>query len=1119
MNHNPVYIYEADSTDFSTTGICGDLLPKEAYFEEEKNGLSEVTMTLAYDKWGKWKEVQVGRYIKVAVPVRVPPQIVDGDYATTVTRYEPVTTRVPVYSNPLGTTMIDAIDQSVQSIFGKSFDEATGNNVSAAAKITKQGVRGIVATYRVQGYIPKTSLRRIDEVAIAPASYGMESITELVTRSSEQFFKIVEVVQGDDEIKVTAEHIFYELSTNYTSYHPAENYEVSGSTCVNQILANLYSPETRFQISSSSSATQKGLDFDRKSVVEALLDPKKGACALYNMVLLRDNWSIYCLPEADVGFDRGFVVEYGKNMVSVERTENCEKLITRVIPWGKDASGNIKYPTNRNVDSQYIGDYATISVELLDTGIQIGKNGCTAANFDSLVRAEAQKRFDDDKIDLPEVQMKVDFLSLGDTEEYIQFRNLDKVYLYDKITVKDTLRGYEYNAEVVAVKHNILTGQLEEVTLGSIVNGDGVRKIAVWQVPTISGENIRLKSIQLGALADGSVGTDELLNGAVTSAKIANLAVGNAQIDNASITNAKISNAGIEYAKIKELNAESAFFGQSVFQEAVGEKLYVPRLLFDTAQGRQMVVKDIVVGASNGKYYHLDITETDNGIQMTPTEYTVSASEVAQGHTTDGQPIIGTTATVADLATTNLYAIDALIDRITAKRINVDELWARQAFINKLNVQDLTSNTYIHAAIEGLEGDISDVQQTADGVNVEVGKIKDGTTAVKALDNTRVSITASGVSIKTGGTFSVASGNFSLDSSGNVTVKGNVQASSGSIGGWTIGTNDLHAGSGSSYVSLSTSGDYAMWAGASSSGSAPFRVKKDGTVYSSKFVIVNEQGGESTIDLRNYALWKLNYATIKNLKVENNTLTIETTKETINFSKPSSSVTLTGVWDGGNYTVTATGAGITTKTITSSVTYGWSGDTVTVTNGAGTDLLKTTVTINQGSWGSDHKMTVAARRGVTNIVTATVDATSQYNAGASSVTVSGSWNGKTYTATASNGAKATTTTGDISEEAAQGYNSTTHNFTVYAYYTTGDGTHQTKNITVDGARAYNAGVAAGEAEFTKHDSTVYTVANSGYANINLGYWQGSTSPPSGFHSVGTGFYKISTAASTWYTKN
>ena len=79
-----IYVYPHDCEDFTTTGLVGDLMPIEATFTEEKNGISEVVIKMPYDQYKKWKACKVGNIIKCKVPVRVPPVIRDDEYAGTV---------------------------------------------------------------------------------------------------------------------------------------------------------------------------------------------------------------------------------------------------------------------------------------------------------------------------------------------------------------------------------------------------------------------------------------------------------------------------------------------------------------------------------------------------------------------------------------------------------------------------------------------------------------------------------------------------------------------------------------------------------------------------------------------------------------------------------------------------------------------------------------------------------------------------------------------------------------------------------------------------------------------------------------------------------------------------
>lgn len=79
--------------------------------------------------------------------------------------------------------------------------------------------------------------------------------------------------------------------------------------------------------------------------------------------------------------------------------------------------------------------------------------------------------------------------------------------------------------------------------------------------------------------------------------------------------------------------------------------------------------------------------------------------------------------------------------------------------------------------------------------------------------------------------------NFFLDiRDGSAYFRGKVKATSGEIGGFTIESDYLHAGSGSNYVAINGSGTntnslYAFWAGNANAANAPFWVKKNGDVY------------------------------------------------------------------------------------------------------------------------------------------------------------------------------------------------------------------------------------------------------------------------------------------------
>ena len=704
---------------------------------------------------------------------------------------------VDIYNNLNYDGIESRIDTSKDTFSFSLIGEFFSNLGAAVVGQAKDGVSGTVKNY-FSGYVKKDDADRITHRTVQiPANFaGLEAV-DMPPRVADQYFEIIDVDEEQDTVTITARHIWYQNLQNYTLWKPeAESYSAS-SVCRN-VLSNAVS-NVKFEVATDCTTMlpSKELDFERKNIVECFLDPENGICKKFGLSLLRDNWRFYCLK--NVGYDRGFVVESGKNLLGVERQESIENLITRVAPIGQDSEGNIiwlDYNNKKYIDSQYIGNYASPRLEIYDTGLQVGKDDVTDENIQEKLLSAAQKRFTEDKVDIPEVTMTIEFISLGDTEEYKQYRDLDKVYLYDILTVKDPEKGYDYAAQVIGVEHDILTGRLNSVTIGSLKQANAARKIATWQVPEIDGANIRLLSIRAGSfepgaiqhddiapriitadliksgeiqtehlqagsvttekleaeavtagkIAAGAIETEKLAAYAVTSAKIAagavttdkldagvitadkisatDLAAINAKLGTASIAQAEIATADINFAHIKDLNAQSAYFGQTIFDEGIGGKLYVPRLNVGYAQMVGATIGDLVIQASNGNFYGIDVDMNGN---VTATQRTVSAGEIAAGHTTDGRTLVlGTDILATDLTTENIYASHALMNEITAATISVDELWARTAFIGHLMTTDISSNTYIQATIGNWQSG-STITQSINSLNSRISELGYGT--------------------------------------------------------------------------------------------------------------------------------------------------------------------------------------------------------------------------------------------------------------------------------------------------------------------------------------------------------------------------------------------------------
>ena len=249
----------------------------------------------------------------------------------------------------------------------------------------------------------------------------------------------------------------------------------------------------------------------------------------------------------------------------------------------------------------------------------------------------------------------------------------------------------------------------------------------------VEASKIAALAITTEKLAAGAVEASKIAAGAITASKIdtTDIEAINATLGTANIATAVVESADINYAHIKDLDAQSAFFGQAVFQEALGGKLYVPRLAANYAQIVNATISDLVIQATNDNFYKLDVDLSGN---VTATQITPTQQEIEDGHTADGRTIyLGTDIVAADLNTMNIYASHALMDEITANIINVDKLFAREATISKINALDLSSNTYIRSTIGDWQSG-STITQTISGINTRINQLGYGTIFYSATE-------------------------------------------------------------------------------------------------------------------------------------------------------------------------------------------------------------------------------------------------------------------------------------------------------------------------------------------------------------------------------------------------
>lgn len=289
-----------------------------------------------------------------------------------------------------------------------------------------------------------------------------------------QLFRIYSI-SGNDEAKtvtVNAKHISYDyakiplMDCVFYGENPVDAVEIMQNAAAvsteNKIICNIASPEI-------------SRDWSNKNIVYTLLDPDDGLIAGIGAKLIRDNHDFYILSNANP--QKSIDILYGYNLIGVSWKKNTADVYTSVIPVGKDGSDKSLYLDEVFVDSSNAAYYPVPKIMILNTGHKIGDTETyidgtekTLSKNDvlTLMLKEAQEKFSVDKVDVPTFTLDVNFMLIGDTEEYKQYRGLQIVNLYDEVTIQTGQSGITATEQVIGYEWDCLVKRYNRISIGKL---------------------------------------------------------------------------------------------------------------------------------------------------------------------------------------------------------------------------------------------------------------------------------------------------------------------------------------------------------------------------------------------------------------------------------------------------------------------------------------------------------------------------------------------------------------------------------------------------------------------------------------------------------------------------
>ena len=284
------------------------------------------------------------------------------------------------------------------------------------------------------------------------------------------------------------------------------------------------------------------MEWENINPVEAMLG-ENGLVSKYGAELARDWYDVFLVRR--VGNNTDVSIREKKNLTGISYDVDETDVVTRIMPTGEDADGNILYLPELYIDSPNLNAYThpkwihlpvSEAKEVTDSDEPKSKTQCYTE-----MRKAAQAEFDAG-CDLPTVTLKVDFVNCSDAEEYRQYAALTDIFLGDSVRVIARRIGVEVSMRMTQYTYDCMTKKYTSVTLGTVSDA--------LEGSMISAQQLASGSITGAKLALNSVGSGQLQSGSVGSLQIKNAAIGSAHIQEASITRTHIAEALIDVLKL-----------------------------------------------------------------------------------------------------------------------------------------------------------------------------------------------------------------------------------------------------------------------------------------------------------------------------------------------------------------------------------------------------------------------------------------------------------------------------------------------------------------------------------------------------------------------------------------
>ena len=295
-----------------------------------------------------------------------------------------------------------------------------------------------------------------------------EAVVKVPSFNGEQLFRIKHTEKTESGVTATAEPIFMDAKEDcfLEDIRPTNK---TGQEALNLMLA----PNRKYSAKSDITVRNTAY-YEYKNFIEALNSNEDNSfISRWGGEIFFDNYEV--IVNKKQGNDYGVQILYGKNIKKdgIQEEIDTREVVTRIFP--KAYNG---YKSTNPVDSELINKYPTVKIATMTfDDVKMQQDASEEDRANGIIICETQKELDkaleekcrqqyESGIDKPKLSMSVEIVLLENTEEYREYKELEKVGLGDTVHCKHSKLGITTDARVIELEYDCLKKKTTQVELG-----------------------------------------------------------------------------------------------------------------------------------------------------------------------------------------------------------------------------------------------------------------------------------------------------------------------------------------------------------------------------------------------------------------------------------------------------------------------------------------------------------------------------------------------------------------------------------------------------------------------------------------------------------------------------